>query len=294
MYVFKHRLIRECRKDPEWGTFITPDRELENIANPNEKLNVYIPSGIKADFTHFYHKNPLFDSIIERIVAQRSIMDYEEQCSGKYYFDCFNILNLLNGKVKRIAEVGTYLGGASCIFAGCIQPFNLELDLIEAKKEFLLYTYERIRRAFPESISKVRMFLGDLPTYIERVVQHENQDKILFHHDAGHNFNQVVNDIASISFVKDKAHGLIVQDTHLRSANIKSYIFVDAAIFSIFGFNLKYAEIGAKFPQSTVPAYAGKSYFIANHPEGFYIPFDQNQFQYPHPTMKLEEINTVI
>lgn len=294
MYILKHGLIREGRKDPEWGQFISPDRTLESISDPNEKLNVYIPSGIKADFSAHLRRNTLFDSIVERIVAQRNIMNYEEQCSGKYYFDCFNVLQNLTGKINRIAEVGTYLGGASCIFAGCMSTFNFELDLIEAKKEFLLYTYERIRRAFPDSVTRVRLFLGDMPTYIKNVVQVENQNKILFHHDAGHNFNQVVNDLASLYFIKEKTHSLIIQDTHLRSAKVHNYIFVDAAVFAIFGFNMRFAELGIKHSSATEPAYAGQTYFIDNHSEGFYIPFDQNTFQYPHSSMKLDKIDVVV
>lgn len=294
MYILKHGLIREGRKSAEWGTFILPDAELETIKDPNEKLNVYIPSGNKADFNPFLHRDAIFDSIVEKIVAQRTVMNYEEQCSGKYYFDVFNILQELKGKVRRVAEVGTFLGGASCIFAGCAEAFDFELDLIEAKKEFLLYTYERIRRAFPQVIGKVRLFLGDLPSYVKNVVQHEEQTNILFHHDAGHNFNQVVNDLASLSFIKDKAHSLMIQDTHLRSAKVQNYIFVDAAIFAVFGFDLTFAQFGARFNQSTEPAYFGKSYFIDNHSEGFYIPFDQNKFHYPHPSMTLAEIDTVV
>jgi len=294
MYILKHGLIREGRKNPEWGKFISPDIELQDMQDPNEKLNVYIPSGNKADFTPFLQQNPAFDAVVKRIVAQRDLMSYEEQCSGKYYFDCFTILHSLKGKINRVAEIGTYLGGASCIFAGCVTSLNIELDLIEANKEFLLYTYERIRRAFPEAVAKVRLFLGDMPSYIKNVVQHEKQTNILLHHDAGHNFNQVVNDLACLYFVKDKIQGLMIQDTHLRSAKIQNYIFVDAAVFAIFGFNVKFLQFGAMYPQSTTPAYAGKTYFLDNHAEGFYIPLDQNKFQYPHASMTLEQIDTVV
>lgn len=294
MHILKYGLIREARKDPEWGKFISPDAELENLPDPNTKLNVYIPSGIKADLSPFLNQNTLFDNIVNKIVQQRDTMSYEEQCSGKYYFDCFTLLQSLNGKVKRIVEVGTYLGGASCIFAGCANSFNIEIDLIDAKKEFLLYTYERIRRAFPESVAKIRLFYGDLISYVKNVALHEQQTDILFHHDAGHNFNHVVNDISSLYYIKDKAHSLIIQDTHLRSAKVQNYIFVDAAIFAVFGFNAKFAEIGVKFAAASQPAYAGKTYFIDNHSEGFYIPFELNQFHYPHPSMGLENIDTTV
>lgn len=294
MYILKNGYMREAKKDPEWGCFIAPDAELETMSDPNEKLNVYIPSGVKADLTPVLNRNALFDSIAAKIIAQRSSMTYEEQCSGKYYYDCCMLLQLLKGRVNRVAEVGTYLGGASCVFAGCMAACGFELDLIEAKREYLLYAYERIRRAFPESVLKIRLFLGDLPAYVKNVVQHEAQTNILFHHDAGHNYNTVVNDLSSLSFVKEKALGLIIQDTHLRSAKIENYVFVDAALFSVFGFGLQFAEIGTKFSVSTAPAYAGQTYFIDNHAEGYYIPFDLNKFHYPHPSMKLEEMDTVV
>lgn len=296
MYILKNGFIRECKKDPDWGNFIAPDRELENLADPNTKLDVYIPSGFKANLESFLYQTPnsLFDSIAIKIIAQRDKMTYEEQCSGRYYFDCCNLLQALKGKINRVAEVGTYLGGASCIFAGCIPACGFELDLIEANRAYLLYTYERIRRAFPESVAKIRLFLGDLPAYVQNVVQKENQTNILFHHDAGHNYNTVVNDLASLSFVKEKTHGLIIQDTHLRSGLVPNCVFVDAALYSVFGFDMKFFEIGVKFAQSSEPAYAGKSYFIDHQAEGFYIPFDVNKFCYPHPSMKLEEMDTVV
>lgn len=294
MYILKNEYIRECRQDPEWGKFISPDPELENLPDPNTKFNVYIPSGIKADLEPFMYRNPLFDTIAEKIIAQRNTMSYEEQCSGKYYFDCFNILQSLKGKIKRVAEVGTFLGGASCFFAGSMESCGFELDLIDIKKEYLLYTYERIRRAFPKKIGKIRLFLGDLSSYVKNVVQQENQHNILFHHDAADSYNMVVNDLAALSFVKEKTLGLIIQDTHLRSANVRSCVFVDAALFTVFGFNLKFTEIGIKLETPTEPAQNAKGYFIDNHAEGFYIPFDVNKFYFPHPSMKLEELNIVV
>lgn len=292
MYITKHGLLSEGKKDAEWGTFISPDKELESLENPNDKLNVFIPSGIKADFTGVMGINNKFDAIVNKIILQRDKMSYEEQCSGQYYFDCFIIVEKLQKQIARIAEVGTYLGGASCIFAGCAEEFNIELDLIEAKKEFLLYTYERLRRAFPNAAKKVRLFYGNMHAYITNVVQKEKQTKIMFHHDAGHNYNQVLNDIASLYFVREKTTGLIIQDTHLRSAKVDNFIFVDAAVFSAFGFAAKFTEIGMKYSQTTQPNYKGQTYFIDQHPEGFFIPFAENSFQFPHPTMTLEEIDT--
>ena len=289
MYILKGGLTSVSRKDPEWGSFINPDLDLGNFKDPNEKIQAYIPSGYKADFMPFLGLNLEFDKMVAKIVAQRTEINFEDQCSAKYYFDIFNLIKNLNTKVRRVVEVGTFLGGASCIFAGVACQSDLEIDLIDAKKEFLLFTYERIRRAFPEAISKVRLFFGDLPTYVKTVVDKEAQEGILIHHDACHNYNEVLRDLASLYFVKDKIQGLMIQDTHLRSAKLDRYIFVDAAVYSIFGFNLKYQEIGTKFPEATEPAYNGQTYFAKNHSEGFYVPFDVNPFLFPHPSMKMDE-----
>jgi len=273
----------------DWGTFIEPDRDLENYADINEKYKINIPSGRKANFEPFVGKNYLFDSIIQRVIPQREQIKFEDQCSSKYYYDMFNALRSNLGEVNRVAEVGVYLGGASVIFAGCLIPMNLTLDLIDPNKVFLQFTYERIRRAFPEAASRVRMFLGDLPTYVKKVMLIEQNVTSFIQHDGSHNFNEVVKDLASLSFVKDRVKGLAIQDTHLRSADIDFYTFVDAAVYTVFGYNMKFGELGVKFPTPSEPGYQYSTYFLDNHPEGMYIPFNQNHFRYPHASSPLDK-----
>lgn len=290
MYVFHNSYIKKMLSDSEWGTFIQPDQSLENHPNPAEKYNIVPPSGGKANFYPFIKRNALFDSILAQVLTQQTTMNYEDQCSSKYYFDMFTVLEQQQRDVNRIVEVGVYLGGASCILAGMLIPLGKTLDLVDVSKPYLRFTYERIRRLYPEAISRVRMFFGDLPSYVKNVMQQENGVRYMVQHDGSHNFNEVVKDLAALSFVKDRVNGLMIQDTHLRSANIDLYTFVDAAIYTIFGYNMKYTEIGIKNNHQTVPAYQYKTYFLDNHPEGMYIPFALNQFRYPHPTMELDSL----
>jgi hypothetical protein len=185
--------------------------------------------------------------------------------------------------------VGVYLGGASCVLAGSLVPLNKTLDLIDVNKHYLRFTYERIRRIFPEAASRVRMFFGDLPTYVKNVMTQTGNTRHLIQHDGSHCFNEVIKDLCSLYFVKDKINGVMIQDTHLRSANINLYTFVDAAVYTVFGFAMKFHEIGAKYKDQTTPAYQFVTYFMSNYPEGMYIPFTLNTFRYPHPIMKLED-----
>ncbi|MFC2049308.1 hypothetical protein ACFLR2_01380 [Chlamydiota bacterium] len=280
-------------QDPNWGTFISPDRDLENLPNPNEKYQITVLSGHKANFSALQSQNPFFDSITTKITEQRATIHFEDQCSGAYYFDIFNITEANKQKINKIVEVGVFMGGASCILAGQIEDSAIELDLVDANPVFLRFTYERIRRAFPKAALRVRLFFGDLPTYVKNVLSHAHKSKHLIHHDASHNFNEVVRDLASLSFVQDKIVGLMIQDTHLRSSNIHYYVFVDAALYAVFGSNMQYLEIGSKYSDNTNPAFEEEgygTYFLGGHPEGIYIPFFPGLFRYPHARVKLEHL----
>jgi hypothetical protein len=194
------------------------------------------------------------------------------------------------GKITRVVEVGVFMGGSSVILAGCCQLFGLELDLIDISKPRMLFTRERIRRTFPDSCGKIRLFNGDLPTYVRDVLLKENDQKVLVQHDGSHLFNQVVRDLSSLWFIREKLHGLAIQDTHLRGIP-DNFNFVDAAVYAIFGLDLKFKPIGAKVgnnPVMTTPNQYEGNYFLPNAPEGMYIPFPENTFKYPHPLIPLK------
>ena len=85
-YIFKNTYISEISKNPEWGTFITPDADLETLNDPNDKYNIPVPCGVKANFDQFTGMNPAFDTIAKKIAPQKQAFKFEDQCSGKYYF----------------------------------------------------------------------------------------------------------------------------------------------------------------------------------------------------------------
>lgn len=285
--------LSKFTSQPDWGTFISPDESLHNQDNLHEKLNIKIFSGFNADYTPHKFKNILFDSVSARIQQQSQGMTFEDQCSPKYYFDIFSHLQAYLKNIRRIAEVGVYMGGSSCIMAGCIEDTDVELDLIDLNKRYLRFTYERIRRLFPKTAARTRLFFGSLPVYVKNVMLKEQTQPYMVHHDGAHEFNTVVKDLAALSFVREKVFALMIQDTHLRGGNIDSSLFVDAAIFAIFGDGLRYGELGAKHPKATEPAFEYSThgtYFNANQPEGMFIPFANLAFRYPHPSLKFENL----
>lgn len=293
MSTVKNFYLPSSVSHPDWGTFISPDQALQDCADPQPLSKAQVISGIKADFAPWKNKNADFDAVINKIIQQRDSVTFEDQCSGQYYFDIFAVTQhaIKNDNIKRIAEVGVYMGGASCILAGAIQDTDVELDLIDVDKNYLRFSYERIRRLFPQVAARTRLFFGDLPTYVKNVMQTDEQKPYLIHHDASHVFNVVLRDLTALSYVQDKVHGLMIQDTHLRSGNINSCLFVDAALYAIFGSDFRYYELGIKLSETTSPAFQYSdhgTYFNSNQAEGMFIPFSNANFRYPHPSIKFE------
>ena len=273
-----------------WGAFIEPASDLENVADLAAHLKVTIHSGLRARFDAFRGRNRILDSIGDRI--RNTAIQCEDQCSAKHYVDMFECVRAHYGRVNRLVEVGVYMGGASTVLAGCALPMDVTLDLVDPNRGFLQFTHERIRRTFPEAIDRVRLFLGDLPTYVHNVLVPETGSSALIHHDGAHDFNQVVKDLSSLSYVRDRVQGLMIQDTHLRGA-IDYMNFVDAAVYAVFGFNVSCQPMGSTYTEGHTALqpneYQG-NYFLADTPEGMFIPFKGNHFMYPHPSMKLEAL----
>jgi hypothetical protein len=167
---------------------------------------------------------------------------------------------------------------------------DVSLDLVDPNAGFLRFTHERIRRTFPEAAGRVRLFRGDLPTYVHRVLRRE-ACSALVHHDGSHDFTQVVKDLAALSFERAKVRGVMLQDTHLRG-KIQYCNFVDAAIYAVFGFDVQCIPMGTSYPagsSQTEPNPWQGNYFLPDTAEGTYVSLDANAFRYPHPTMALEE-----
>lgn len=275
-----------------FGAFIQPDPELEGLKDPNEKLGIKVYSGFKAlrQGINFTGQNRVFDEIYTRVKRYRGT--YEDQCSPDYYFDLVRTFRDFAGEYNRVIEVGVYMGGASTVIAGCSTWFDYDIDLVDIHAPFLLYAYERIRRIYPEAAHRVRLFHGDLPAYVQTVLMREDPGKCVVHHDGAHDFNQVVKDMASLSYIEDKLHAIIAQDTHLRGT-IDKMNFVDMALYAVFGLDLNYAPIGACYEahdHRTAPNQYQGNYFVAGQHEGFVLPMAMNRFVYPHPGIGLETL----
>ncbi len=274
-----------------YGTFIAPDAELEGLKDPNEKLNVPVYSGYKAvrGSGNFMGRNKIFDDIYQR--ARRYRCAYEDQCSIDYYFDLVTTMRDFAGEYDRVVEVGVYMGGASTIFAGCSEWFDFDIDMVDIDANCLRYSYERVRRMYPEAAKRVRLFHGDLPTYVDTVMKHDAKRSVV-HHDGAHDFNQVVKDLASLFYVQEQLHAVICQDTHLRGT-VEEMNFVDMALYAVFGLDLNYAPIGAVYedqdPRTTPNKWQG-NYFTPGAHEGFVLPMSMNRFVYPHPSLRLESL----
>jgi hypothetical protein len=274
------------------GSFIAPDAELAAIADPNEKLRIRTYSGHRARtaLRAFLGRDAEFDAALAR--AETFDVPYEEQCSGRYYFDLFQAVKQRRGSLSRVVEVGVYMGGATSILAGCLEQTDVELDLVDTGANYLRYTHERIRRQSPKQAARTRLFHGDLPAYVRSVLLAEDTaavGPILVHHDGTHRFDGVLCDLASLYYVRERLDRLIIQDTHLRGRP-SSLIFVDAAVVAVFGRDLKATPIGNVYPEGLLTnpnAYEG-NYFLAGTPEGMVIPIAENTWRYPHPSMPLE------
>lgn len=273
------------------GTFIEPDASLADLADPNEKLQIETFSGHQAALKNnasLTGRNRIFDEIAEKLSSFSG--RYEDQCSAKYYFDLVTTLRDCHGEFDRVVEVGVYMGGSSSIFGGCIERLDYDLDLVDIDHRYLRFSYERIRRTFPEAARRVRLFHGDLPHYVKNVLAPGGVGKCIVHHDGAHDFNQVVKDMSALYFVREKIHAIISQDTHLRGS-AKYMNFVDMALYAVFGTELKFAPIGSSYEawdERTSPDGYYGNYFVPGVPEGVVLPMAANSFLYPHPSMKLE------
>ena len=234
-------------------------------------------------------QNRIFDGIADRI--QQLDLSYEDQCSAQYYYDIVRTLRDLNGQFDRLVEVGVFMGGSSAYFAGCIDHFDFDLDMVDINAGFLRFAYERIRRMYPETTGRIRLFHGDLPAYVRHVMLEEQTSTSIIHHDGAHDFNQVVKDMSALSFVRTQILAIIAQDTHLRGT-IHHMNFVDMALMAVFGTDLKCASIGAVYggdTEMTRPNRYQGNYFMAGVAEGVVLPLAVNQFQYPHPALSIDD-----
>lgn len=274
-----------------FGTFIQPDPALQDCADPAAALGLRVYSGYQArrDRRHVPGQNRIVDSIVGRIAELD--LTYEDQCSSQYYLDLLTTLRDMNGQFDRLVEVGVFMGGASCYFAGSIAHFDFDLDMVDTSATFLRFAHERVRRTYPEAARRIRLFHGDLPSYVRHVMLAEPGGSTIIHHDGAHDFNQVVKDMASLYYVRQQIHAIIAQDTHLRGT-VEKMNFVDMALYAVFGTDLKFAPIGTVYQgdtEMTRPNHYQGNYFMAGVAEGVVLPMADNRFVYPHPALSIDD-----
>ncbi len=274
-----------------FGTFIQPDETLRDCSDPASTLNLKTYSGYQArnDISRLLGKNRIYDRIASRIRDLDLV--YEDQCSSQYYFDLVRSLRDLNGQFNRLVEVGVFMGGATSYFAGCVDTFDFDLDLVDINADFLRFSFERARRVFPDAAARIRLFHGDVASYVRHVMMEEGERSYIIHHDGAHDFNQVVKDLSALYYVREKLFAIIAQDTHLRGTT-KAMNFVDLALYAVFGTEVQYAPIGTVYDgdtEMTRPNRFQGNYFLPGVPEGVVIPMEANSFQYPHPLLDIDD-----
>lgn len=270
---------------PSWGKFIPHPQPLPEGTNPTEKIGKKFHPVRQNRSTNT--ENKIWNEINKRIIEYK--FPVSDLCSEKHYFDVFEFLRSNNGLIDRVAECGTFQGGLSVLLAGCALAFDFKLDLIEINTEFLEQTYHRIRLTFPEALDRVNLFHGEIPNYVQHAQQNKDFNNIVIHHDGSHAFPTVFRDLASLYYIKDKVHALLIQDTHMRHTDPNQLNFVDAAVNTVFGFDPYYQPIGMTHQETTQPSNEG-IYFLGGRSEGMLIPIAMNQFFYPHPNQPLESL----
>lgn len=272
--------------------FIQPDTSLASLAEPNDKLGCKVFSGGRATLGGQFLRgqNRIFDDIWQK--WNDTPLACEDQCTAQYYFDLVRTLRDFNGEFDHVVEVGCYMGGATSVLAGCMERMDFTLDIVDLDAGYLRYAHERARRMYPDSAARIRLFHGDLASYVRYVMLTEPERETIIHHDGAHHFEQVVKDLSALSFARGQLYAIIAQDTHLRGT-VQHMNFVDMAFYAVFGTDLNYAPIGTSFCEADVEAlnpnpYQG-NYFMPGAPEGFVVPMSCNAFQYPHPSLPIED-----
>lgn len=305
---------------PVTGGFIEPDTSLEAAEKLHDHLNIEIKSGHRADLRSVDDGSGILARVAEAI--DESGVDHEDQCSARHYADVVANIVRIHGErgvgspgtrsrtarwfgrradgvtegpapVTRIVDVGVFMGGTSSVFAGCVERLGVSLDLVDTNETYLRFTYERLRRTFPTAVDRIRMFHGDLPTYVREVVAVESDERSVVHHDGAHDFDQVVRDLASLYYVRDRVPALAVQDAHLRCSDLRFMCFVDAAVFAVFGPTPAYRALGVVHdedsPLTSPDEYFG-NYCLPGVAEGMFIELADNRFRFPHPSMSLDAL----
>ncbi len=261
-------------------------------ADLNQVLRAPVFGGQHAAVGALVGSNAVFDAVVGQIDNFQGT--FEDQCQARYYLDMCQIFDQqLDTDADLIVEAGVYLGGASIFLGALAASRGIPLHLIDIDPDFLWFTHERVRRTLGPHAPHIRLWRGDIPSYVQEVLENGPYHRLMMQHDASHDFNIVVRDLASLYYVRDIVQGVCIQDTNLRGKP-KYLNYVDFAVRAVFGDHATTQPIGARFnaidhPHAMRPDRWFGNYFLESEPEGLYIPFAQNSFSYPHPDITLED-----
>ncbi len=272
-----HPKMVDIVKDPAWGEFISPNSSYEERQTKNQ-------TRIKPDLSKLATMHPVLDNVISviRTKGERGL-EKESYISEKFLLDCFNTVSQYANNLQTLIGVELDASYLACIYAGLLNPLNVKLDLVDSDKNRLLNVYATILQYFPEATNKIRLFFGDLPTYAKKLMT-TSMDKCLVHYNGCYGFNDVIRNLGSLYYVKEKVHAIMAQNTHLRSMNLQDFAFVDIALYALFGHQLQFSILGNILQEDENPESHGMETFcLKQHAEGLHVPFAHNQFRYPHP-----------
>ncbi|MBF0591905.1 MAG: hypothetical protein HQL02_07440 [Nitrospirae bacterium] len=208
------------------------------------------PEGDGTRHCYFHHIDALVtvgkDSFFDTIMARSASVctRHEEEASIKYYFDNYShIKNNLEG-INTIVEVGCYLGGATVMFAQIAHALGLQFYVVELNFYYMLFTYERLLRVAPETLDSVRFYNGTLADFTSQYQLPLRERSIYLVQDASHSYDGVLADLVATYDIRQGIHSMAFHDFHLRSADWKMDVYVDRAIYAVFGVNANLRKIG--------------------------------------------------
>ncbi|NEV63361.1 class I SAM-dependent methyltransferase [Thiorhodococcus minor] len=278
------RFVREMRAAATFGRFVS----LNDIALHRDSPDLLEKYGIPAAAAHrglaggrrLLPRRSAFARYSARIRTHPWML--AEQCSPKYYRDLVRHLHTKRGRIRRIVEVGVFLGGASAYLAQAAEDLGLELHLADINPAYLGYTYERLLSLLPGSDRFVRLFHGDFPSYVAADQMLESPQGSFVQFDASHRFPDVVADMVAVCRARKWIHSLAIQDTHLRSDLIEAEVFVDMAVQAVFGTRLRYRSIGITTPgeRRNIPTPHWRPFTRPRAPEGILLELAKNRCHY--------------
>ena len=232
------------------------------------------------DTRHLVGTVPLFDQAMKAVYAGKQ--PFEEECSPQYYCDVVNYLLANRSQIDTVMEIGCYQGGFTGILAQVAHELGMAYYVIELDPRYLLFTHERVGLLAPASLQSIRFYRGTLTQFIDEHSELLRNRNAMLVMDGPHNYEGVLTDLAASHRIRDHIHSIAAHDFHLRSANWRNDVFVDRAIFSVFGFDAPLIGIGFNTgdwvgdPDADRTEY--KLYNKPNCPEGVIISLAENSY----------------